>query len=243
MAQPMTLIATPDPDNTGCPELVNFCDGTCREYGDGYHSSGFTYLTVKRWTMGPKRAGFRNAQLSVSVYRDATKNRKLGKPKVTVITDELRGDQLALSPARARMLAAHLLNAADAADPIPTGVLVVAASAVRLGDDLLTADGWQKVVGQMVFVDQTNVWTDDRDHDPETDGWFFQPGDPVKVRRTMYGGDAALQQSKPVAAHCTGCRTDRLIAGRRHTSAAGVQRVRGRCQTCGKKQNSIVVPL
>lgn len=195
MAQPMTLVATPDPEptNAGCPEGVAFCSGVCTEYDDGYHSSDFTYLQVKRWQGGE----YRKSSLSVSVYREATKRGKLGKAKVTVITGDFASDQLSLTPARTRMLAAHLLNAADLADPIPAGVLTVAASAVRLNDEILTADGWQTVVGQMVFVDQVNVWTDDYDHDPDTNGWSYQPADLVQVRRPMNATDAVMDR-KPL---------------------------------------------
>jgi hypothetical protein len=238
MAQPMTLVATPDPEPTdeGCPELVPFCSGVCREYNDGYHSSDFTYLKAKRWNRGR----YRKTQLSVSVYREATKNRKLGKPKVTVITDD-SGNQISMSPARARMLAAHLLNAADQADPIPLGVSVTPASGVRMGDQLLTGDGWQTVVGQMVFDDQTNVWTDVYNRDPETDGWKFDPADPVKVRRPLNTGDPVLNRGGfSAVAYCTGCSSDRLITGARHVSKFGVLRVRGCCQSCGKRQHSIV---
>jgi hypothetical protein len=184
-----TLIATPDPDHdaeTGtCPQDVNFCEGACIEYGDGYHHSGFTWLDVRR-PLGLKKGT--KAELTVSVFRQDTK-KKIGKPRIAVLTGAC-GDEFTVGPAKARRLAAMLLNAADSADPLPLGVVIVEAHTVRIDDELLTADGWQTVTGLLVFKDsQVGIFTPER-NDEDSDGWPFGYNDFVPVRRALNDGVA-----------------------------------------------------
>lgn len=227
---PIGLVAMPD-----CPA---FCNHTCETWDDGegnsHHVSDDFTVTTSGGRPGAK------VDLYVCVSR-TDQDYEAGAPEVNIIPDHLANGS-AMTAAEARKLAATLLNAADLADPIPNDVLVVAASSVRLGDAVLTEDGWQNVVGQMAFVEtdtshgQVNVWTDERD--PETEGWLFDPADPVKVRRPMHGGDAVLNSVQRPALSavgwCSRCAADRVIVGTRVVSARGVIRVRGRCQTCDK---------
>lgn len=260
MAQPMTLIATPDPDSTPavtCTEGIAFCDGVCAEFADGYHASAFTFLNAKKWRSGKPRttktgktkfgpSRFRKTELSLTVYRQDTKN-KIGKPQISLITANL-GEEIRLNPARARMLAAALLNAADQADPLPVGVLTVSAGQVRIGDEIDTPDGWQKVNGLLFFpeANQAALFTPEKD-DIDSDGYQHSTLDPIRVRRPLHGGAVVLdspEQSTPCAVGwCSRCRTDRVISGTQTVSARGVIRVRGRCQTCEKRGQCAFVGL
>lgn len=122
----------------------------------------------------------------------------------------------------------------------PTTTAYVNAECVRIGDLILTDDGWQKVTGALMFVDsdQVDLYTPERDD--ESDGWKFVFGEQVKIRRNIY----------QVSGWCSRCRTNRTITGRRAESSTGVVRIRkGRCQTCGAgnqnpllEQNGIAAP-
>jgi hypothetical protein len=219
-----------------CPDAVAFCNGGCRDWDEGngttFHGSDFDFVPAVSHDRG-------ESVMSVSVTR-ADENHIAGEPKVQIITADF-GDNLTLTAAEARRLAALLLNSADDADPIPTGVLLIAASAVRIGDLLLTPDGWQQVTGQMTFAGpyQVSIYTEQRDLD-STDGWQYDGlTEAVKVRRTVHGGDVALTRPERPALSavgwCSRCTADRVITGTRVISVRGVIRVRGRCQTCNKR--------
>lgn len=168
------------------PPCPAFCNDKCGEFaelpGDAHHSSGFDILPINTGRDGE------TADLWVSTSR-TDEDWRAGTPDVNVLTGR---DGFTLTAAKARQLAAMLMNAADNADPLPYGQMPLEAQLVRVGDEILTADGWQHVVGQMAFGDndQVNVWTDVEDHDPDTDGWEFKPGDLVRVRRRIHGSCA-----------------------------------------------------
>lgn len=159
-----------------------FCDGDCADWqveDGGYHASGFTL--VDAYNFGRKD----DVEMSISVVRE-DKEGVLGQPEIHLITGDLGGEDLVLTATRARRFAVLLLNAAGTADPTPSGVLLMTASALRLDDELLTDDGWQKVIGLMFFDDsgQASVFTAERDPE-DSDGWPFDLADPVKVRRAV----------------------------------------------------------
>jgi hypothetical protein len=115
----------------------------------------------------------------------------------------------------------------------------VDAAHLRLGDEVLTPDGWQTITGIMIFKDsgQVSAFTDERD--PEhSDGWQFDVTAPMKIRRTGQVGEPTLNRlAKPILTapgHCVRCGDTRAITGVRIVSRTGVIRVRGRCQTCDK---------
>lgn len=126
----------------------------------------------------------------------------------------------------------------------PTAVRTIGAEGIRYGDYLLTGDGWQKVVGLLIFEDsdQVSVYTPEQD-DEHTDGWRFSFGEPVQVRRTM-------PEMFEVPGRCSHCHADRTITGRRSVSSTGIVRIRGgHCRTCGKgglnvllERNGTMVP-
>jgi hypothetical protein len=62
-------------------------------------------------------------------------------------------------------------------------VIEVNAENLRVGRQLLTADGWQTIRGLIMFADadQVSIYTDERD-DVETSGWSFGFGDRVQTR-------------------------------------------------------------
>lgn len=237
-------------DTKSCTAQYPWCGGECNDQvevepgdeewqEDAYHCGAVAQLPMLRFTAG----GWKDLNDATLLVRHDENEGDTSQPLI-LIDYPYRECGPAMTAEQARRNAAALLNAADLLDPIPAGVLVIAASAVRIGDSILTDDGWQNVVGQMVFAEtgdseaQVNVWTDNYDHDPDTDGWKFDPADPVKVRRPMHGGDAVLNSTqRPIMSavgRCTRCATDRVITGVRLVSARGVIRVRGRCQTCGK---------
>jgi hypothetical protein len=180
-----TLIATPDPDEhhadtSICPAGLPWCNDECRTYeGEdaGHHSSGFDHLDISRGARG-------ETTLSMSVFRT---DEDTPGPVLIFLGLDNSCDEMILTAAKARQLSAMLLDAADDADPLPLGVVPMQAQHVHLSDEVLTEDGWQTVVGQMAFDDQVNIWTDAEDRDPETDGWPFEPGDLVRVRRRIHG--------------------------------------------------------
>jgi hypothetical protein len=244
MAQPTTLIATPDPEphpaTTGCPDGVAFCSGICTEYDDGYHSSGFSLVDAIRYGRG-------DTEMALCVSRTEVDG-KPGPAEIHFIP-ALCSDDFILTPERARRLAALLLNAADDADPIPSGAMLLTASALRLGDELLTDEGWQTVRGLMFFEasDQASVFTDERNDDDDSDGWQFHLADPVEVRRPMHAAEPTLNRPERIVVSgkgwCVRCQDDRVITGPRVISTKGVIRVRGRCQTCNKKAQNAFLGL
>jgi hypothetical protein len=174
MAQPATALLEPDPDEPGaCPAGLAWCVGECPDFNGHYHGSDFAVAAITG-------SYFRGTDLSVSVHRQDTAD-EVGAVLISVLTGT---DDIVLTAQQARQHAAHLLNAADLADPLPLGETVTTAGLVRLGDDLLTGDGWQTVRGLLLFTDsdQAAAYTDERD-DETGDGWEFQLDDVVTVRR------------------------------------------------------------
>lgn len=188
MAQPTTALLCPEPDDDRpMPACPDFCDGTCadwrdrEEHGDAHHTSDFKIVAL---TESPA-AGPIDWYVSAS-RTDA--DFEVGTCDVNLLPS--RCDGATMTPAEARQLAALLLNAADMADPMPFGVLPALAADLRLGDELLTDDGWQAITGLMFFKDsdQASAYTPQRDEG--SDGWQFGLTDPVRIRRRIHGSPA-----------------------------------------------------
>lgn len=114
MAQPMTLVATPDPDdNETMPACPDFCDGTCHEWNDedggSHHRQGIGDITLAETVLGEPTSW------NVSVSRTDA-DWKAGTLDIN-IHQSRGGEGATLTPAEARRLAALLLDAVDAADP------------------------------------------------------------------------------------------------------------------------------
>lgn len=180
MAQPMTALLEPEDQNM--PACPNFCNGTCSTWvdadGSNHHSSGLSTVVIA--------GGYRGEDVDLDVSASLTdEDYQAGTPEVNLMPSR-GGDGVTMAPAEARKLAALLLNAADDADPLPTGVVLTTASKLRLDDELLTDDGWQAVTGLMFFKpSQVSVFTTEHD-DEDTDGIQLAPTDPVKVRRAVH---------------------------------------------------------
>jgi hypothetical protein len=192
MAQPVAALLDPDTDTTAMPACPDFCDSTCaadeEPAGEAHHSNGGTVIAL-----ASSRPG-RTIEWWISASRTDA-DFQAGVAEVNLFLHRGHADSV-MTPAEARKFAATLLNAADQADPLPYGVLPIPAKQVRIGDEISTPLGWQTVIGQMVFANQANVWTDDDGHDLDTDGWDFEPGDVVRVRRRIHGS-CALQFEEP----------------------------------------------
>lgn len=178
MAQPTTALLEPDDNDQPqvCPAGLSWCLTECADPDGYYHGSDFAAVTVASEYRGTD-------ELSVSVHRKDT-GEQAGPVHISVLTGK---DDLILTPQSARQHAAHLLNAADTVDPLPLGETVTTAGLVRLGDELLTGDGWQTVTGLMAFTDSglATVFTAERGPDT-SDGWEHHLADVVRVRR--HGG-------------------------------------------------------
>jgi len=189
MAQPALALLEPDDnDPAACPAGLGWCVGQCVDNDGHYHGSDFASVDAA----SHNRAA---AELSVSVHRE-DQDDEVGPVQISVLTGH---DDLTVTPAAARQFAAHLMNAADTVDPLPTGVAVTTAARLRLGDDLLTDDGWQTIRGLVFFADcgQASVFTDERD-DETSDGWPLHVDDPVRVRRPLHGS-CTIQWAEPTA--------------------------------------------
>ena len=70
---------------------------------------------------------------------------------------------------------------------------------VRIGDEILTGDGWEKVTGLLfdVACEQASVFTPSHSID-DSDGLDLSFMDPVKVRRSVHGS-CAIQFVEPIA--------------------------------------------
>lgn len=178
-----------------CPDGVPFCVGRCTWDADSLHGSDFASVPAERSDCGTA------ADVTVLATCDGADAAVVHV--MTNLAAPMDSLDVELTPEAARQHAAHVLNAADMADPLPPGVLAIQAEQVRIGDEISSPGGWQKVVGQMAFFAseesgaQVNVWTDDYGHDPDTNGWEFQPGDVVHVRRRIHGS-CAIQFVEPV---------------------------------------------
>ena len=189
MAQPAIALLDPDDNEPGvCPAGIGWCVGECPDFDGHYHGSDFAAVDATS-------ANHAAVELSVSVHREDRCD-EIGPVQISILTGH---DDLIVSPAAARQLAAYLMNATDTVDPLPSGVAVMTASGLRLGDELLTDDGCQTVTGLMAFADsgKVQVFTDERD-DETSDGWPLHLGDPVRVRRPLHGS-CVIQFSEPTA--------------------------------------------
>ncbi|MFY1673652.1 hypothetical protein ACN27G_27460 [Plantactinospora sp. WMMB334] len=90
---------------------------------------------------------------------------------------------LSWTPTNARRQAGVLVEAADMVDPLPVGETWEPARHVRVGDEILTGDGWQHVYMLLICERdrQVSLWTPERDGD--TDGWEYDTADLIRVRR------------------------------------------------------------
>lgn len=142
--------------------------------------------------------GWSEMLASLYVRHDLTETPDAGP--VILMTLDKRVDEVVMTAEQARANAAWLLNAADLIDPLPAGVMAVTAVQVRIGDELLTDDGWQRVTGLMFFEDteQASVFTPQRGGEMDgTDGWDLSFNDAVKVRRPVHGS-CAIQFVEPI---------------------------------------------
>jgi hypothetical protein len=177
MAQPALALLEPDDEPGACPAGLGWCVGECADPDGHYHGSDFASVTATNHNYG-------TVELSVSVHREDTTS-EIGPVLISLFTGH---HDFTVAPSVARQLAACLLNDADMADPLPPGVTVTGASALRLGDELLTGEGWQRIRGLMMFQDpeQVTAFTDEHDED-EGNGWDFCLDDLVRVRRPLAG--------------------------------------------------------
>lgn len=174
-----------------CPPLCNdSCDESVEAAGDAHHSTGFSTVTIV--------GGYRGEDVDLDVSASRTdENYQAGTPEVNLMPSR-GGDGVVMSPAEARQVAALLLNAADRADPLPTGVMVTTAGRVRIGDEIETPDGWQQVNGLLMFpdADQAALFTPEK-CDCDSDGYQYSMTTTVKVRRPVHGS-CAIQFVEPI---------------------------------------------
>lgn len=171
----------------GCTRGLAWCEGDCTD-ADPYHRAAFAFIpgltfTARGWVETSKDLDIRFDE------NEGDSSRPL------ILLDTSTG----MTANQARIAAAHLLNAADVIDPLPVGVTATVAAQVRIGDELLTEDGWQKVIGLAFFADteQASIFTPERGGDADgTDGWDLSFNDPVKVRRALRG--CAVQFVEPI---------------------------------------------
>jgi hypothetical protein len=196
---PIELVAT----EQACTAGYDWCNVECGEplpvepgdeefAHDDYHSGVVAWLTMLRFTAN----GWQDLNDTTLIVRHDKNEGDDSRPLI-VIDYPSRECTPGMTPEQARQNAAWLMDAADLLDPLPTGVMVTTAGKVRIGDELLTVDGWQQVVGLMFFSDteQASIFTTERD--PETgDGWPLSFNDVVKVRRPVHGS-CAIQFVEP----------------------------------------------
>ena len=161
-----------------CPP---WCDHDCEGWvddidGTRYHAADYVQVDATEEETGQKG-------ISVSLTRLDDLDGP-GTPQVHLLTgtDRILNDDWRLTPADARKLAAALLNAADVADSGQPAEVSTPAHHLRVGDQFLTPDGWQNVIGLMVFSnsDYVAVFTPERPGD--TDGWPYTLADTVTAR-------------------------------------------------------------
>jgi len=240
------------PAERACTAGYVWCDRDCQEkepvepgdeawQSDGYHRGPVAYLSMLRSTHG----GWKDLN-DVSLIVRHDENEGDDSQPLILIDYPVRECTPGMTAQQARQNAAWLMTAADILDPLPAGVMATTAVGVRIGDELLTGDGWQKVTGLAFFADieQASVFTPERE--PEvSDGWPLSFNDPVKVRRPMHGAEPPLTHPERIVltapGWCGRCQAERVITGPRTVSMTGVMRIRGRCQTCNKKgQNAFL---
>jgi hypothetical protein len=164
-----------------CTAGYAWCIGECTPE-DPFHWSGH------RWILALSSVGRSWVRDDFSIHLRIDEGETNATPLI-LISDGLVG----FTAEQARATAAELLNAADELDPLPTGAMVTTAVDVRIGDELLTTDGWQKVVGLALFSDteQASIFTPEQGGDMDgSDGWDLSFSDPVKVRRPVHGSCA-----------------------------------------------------
>lgn len=188
-------------DTAKCTAGYDWCDRDCNERDgleddwddDAYHRGTVAQLSMMRFTPN----GWRDLNdVTLTVRHD--ENEGDDSRPLILIDYPVRDCTPAMTAEQARKNAAWLLNAADLLDPLPAGVVVTTAMKVRIGDELLTDDGWQKVIGLLLFADieQASFYTPER-HADTGDGWDFSFNDPVKVRRHLTGS-CAIQFVEPI---------------------------------------------
>lgn len=192
-------------DGKPCSAGYSWCDGedcndeTPEDAEDGwepdvFHSGVVAWLHMLRFT----RRGWKDlGDVSLIVRHD--ENEGDDSQPLVRIHYPYSDSGPAMTPEQARINAAWLMNAADILDPLPAGVMVTTAVNVRIGDELLTGDGWQTVNGLVVDgeVEFVTIFTPEENLDAGN-GWDFSFNDPVKVRRPLHGS-CAIQFVAPIA--------------------------------------------
>ncbi|MDQ7905507.1 hypothetical protein RB614_13335 [Phytohabitans sp. ZYX-F-186] len=162
-----------------CPK---WCDGSCAEWtdkdGSTSHWGDFAEVVVDSHERS-------KVAISVTLTQIDSASEGRGDADVHLVSGRL-GEDFRFTAATARQLAGGLLNAADTADPLPAGVTQILAEEIHVGDEIETPDGWQ--AAYMIMIDSrarsVAAFTDERDAS-DTDGWPFEFGDPVTVRRAV----------------------------------------------------------
>ena len=170
-APTLVRAAAGEPKRRPCPP---WCDGWCLDpataNGLAVHIAAPTEFQIIPCAPGA------SATVVVCASR-SDRPGGIGRPLVSA--EYPCGSVTRFTPDQARAAADALLSIANRVG----GPHAVRVAALRLGDRILTGDGWQTVQGLMFFADtgQASVWTDKRD--PETDGWQFDIADEVTVDR------------------------------------------------------------
>jgi hypothetical protein len=177
-----------------CNDLVQVEPGDEDWQDDPYHCGAIASLAMLRFTAG----GWKDLNDTTLLIRHDENEGDDSRPLI-LIDYPSRECTPAMTAEQARRNAAWLLNAADLLDPLPTGAIATTAVNVRIGDELLTDDGWQKVIGLLfdAETEQASVFTTGQDMD-NSDGWPLSFNDPVKVRRSVHGS-CAIQFIAPEA--------------------------------------------
>lgn len=178
----------------GCPEGFAWCSGDCD--GDGYHSGPFAFVEAQRF----KQGDWVDSLTSVSAYHDETEPGDA--PRIAFIVDDW-ADEVRYTADQARTVAMNLVDAADQIEPLPPGVVATSPELLHIGDELQTADGWQRVLGvyrgeadgDSEPDDRVTVFTPERDL--MSDGWLLDPADLVQIRR-RHRGSCAVQFIEPI---------------------------------------------
>lgn len=171
-----------------CTAGYSWCIGECTP-DDPFHWSGHVWLNGFRSTGRSWTAEEFTIHLRIDEGDDDPE-------PLILISDGLAG----FTAKQARVAAAWLLNSADELDPLPVGAVATTAVNVRIGDELLTEDGWQKVTGLLfdASFEQASVFTPSHTMD-SSDGIDLSFNDPVKVRRPVHGS-CAIQFVEPFPA-------------------------------------------